>query len=83
MKTIDEAANEYSCRKDNEYEAYSGFKSGVEFAQRWIPVEEELPTDIWIVVKNDYRYAATRISSDIDMKFVKSNFTHWRTIELK
>lgn len=46
MKTIDEAASEYSCRKDNEFESYSGFKSGVEFAQRWIPVEEnEVPPD--------------------------------------
>ena len=45
MKTIDGSANEYSCRKDNEYESYMAFKSGAEFVQRWIPVEKELPED--------------------------------------
>lgn len=49
MKTIEGAAQEYSGRKEikikttwtNEREM--AFKAGVEFAQRWIPVEEELP----------------------------------------
>ena len=56
MKTKEEAAEELAnayCRKSdevidlkrsmiNEY-IYTAFKDGVEFAQRWIPVEEELP----------------------------------------
>lgn len=42
MKTIDKAAKEYLYNTDtNSY--LECFKSGVEFAQRWIPVEEELP----------------------------------------
>jgi len=45
MKTINEAAEEYSIRKENEHESYMGFESGVDFAQHWIPVEEELPED--------------------------------------
>lgn len=46
MKTIEEEAKEqanalriYSSKQDFE----KGFKAGVEFAQRWIPVEEEFP----------------------------------------
>lgn len=54
MKTIEQAAREYadSLKLDDahrvskqQFEGYaqSDFKAGVEFAQRWIPVEEELP----------------------------------------
>ena len=46
MKTIEEASNEYSKSfEDNDYtiETESAFKAGVEFAQRWISVEDELP----------------------------------------
>ena len=39
MKTIEEAAKEYS----KEPFIQIGFIVGAEFAQRWIPVEEELP----------------------------------------
>lgn len=54
MKTIEQAAEEYadslklddahrvSKQQFKEY-AQSDFKAGFEFAQRWIPVEEELP----------------------------------------
>jgi hypothetical protein len=43
MKTITEGLDE--AYKNAGHNAYfeNGFKSGVEFAQRWIPVEEELP----------------------------------------
>ena len=48
MKTIEEAAKEYGrATGDNPDKpinaGYGGFMAGVEFAQRWIPVEEELP----------------------------------------
>ena len=46
MKTIEEAARDYALsREDNDYtiETEMAFESGVEFTQRWIPVEEELP----------------------------------------
>lgn len=56
MKTIEEAAKEYSeivvlketdasLTELKEY-AQTDFKAGVEFAQRWIPVEEELPNPL-------------------------------------
>ena len=46
MKTIEEAARDYALsREDNDYtiETEMAFEAGVEFTQRWIPVEEELP----------------------------------------
>jgi len=43
MKTIKEAANE--AFNDISLGVDYLFEEGVEFAQRWIPVEEELPED--------------------------------------
>lgn len=46
MKTIEEAAilHIYDCVEKSEFDRSElSFKKGVEFAQRWIPVEEELP----------------------------------------
>lgn len=55
MKTINEAAEieaklkhgfdmeEEKYYQSNKVNVYDAFKNGVEFAQRWIPVEEELP----------------------------------------
>ena len=50
MKTIKEAAVKYSneiliAKFNNEIkkEIYDAFLDGVKFAQRWIPVEEEMP----------------------------------------
>ena len=56
MKTIEEAAENYIQSKYKEFalldiigedtsikDFRDDFKAGVEFAQRWIPVEEELP----------------------------------------
>ena len=54
MKTIEEEAKEFSntrgsqsCKSMREIEydtgRFVGFKSGIEFAQRWISVKEELP----------------------------------------
>jgi len=47
MKTMDEKAKEYGAAMGNPEKpinaTYDGFKAGVEFAQRWIPIEEELP----------------------------------------
>jgi len=49
MKTIEEAAKEFSsktyltCNEIDLNHDLDVFKAGVEFAQRWIPIEEELP----------------------------------------
>ena len=47
MKTIEQSAKEYACGKSS-YEVFrsaheADFEAGVEFAQRWISVEDELP----------------------------------------
>lgn len=51
MKTIDEAARSIEFNKGHlmsttEQIATVSFRSGVEFAQRWIPVEYEMPAKI-------------------------------------
>jgi len=53
MRTIEEAAKEYSdSLQDNEYtiETEASFANGVAFAQRWIPIDEDLPE---IVIKSE------------------------------
>jgi hypothetical protein len=46
MKTIEEAARDYTLSiEDNDYiiEPEMSFNAGVEFATKWIPVDDELP----------------------------------------
>ena len=72
------------------------FKEGVEFAQRWIPVEEELPEigeKVITKMAKDKRTSygiATRIREEweinahwIDHTFSNMTITHWRYIDLK
>ena len=91
MLNINEAAKDYSKSKSSA-EVFrcaheTDFKAGVEFAQRWISVEDELPETIYdekiflkypILVKNiDGALQVLNTFSDI------STYTHWRPIELK
>ena len=71
------------------------FKEGVEFAQRWIPIEEEEPPlYITVLVKlfNGRYFTAKYIKSskcredDVwsdGFSYYPVNDTHWRQIELK
>lgn len=64
MRTIEEENNEYVRRKygfasaEKVKETLDVFKAGVKFAQRWIPVEEELPvcceSGNWDGLRSDY-----------------------------
>ena len=104
MKSIEEAAKERAGLKknqriDDEEKYYNGhlcekyfcFKSGVEFAQRWIPVEEELPeTNEFYeskicLVKNTYgNVNVARYYSNTKLWYFNSSdfvVTHWRPIE--
>lgn len=62
MKTIEEAAKETYSYNVDEFtwisdEKREAFITGVEFAQRWIPVEEELPENSMnIESKGNYKY---------------------------
>ena len=101
MKTIEQAQEDYANNTFIEPDTYIGeiynaFKAGVEFAQRWIPVEEELPEigeKVITKMAKDKRTSygiATRIREEweinahwIDHTFSNMNITHWRPIELK
>ena len=90
MKTIEEATKdflEYRRGICTGYPPKEWFKAGVEFAQRWIPVEEELPNEMeCVLLKSEYLGS---INYDVGFlmrgKFKTKNGkpTHWRPIELK
>ena len=87
MRTVELSAIEYAQSiDDNDYtiETESAFIAGVKFAQRWIPIEEELPEKlVQVIVKLENGWCTcTWITEDGDFAFnVKP--THWRSIELK
>jgi len=86
MKTIEEAAKQYGMSRVESQTAYTSFIDGVEFAQRWISIEEELPPlYIDIVCKELSGYDCYKIfsSKERDKKIVMNGITHWRPIELK
>lgn len=57
MKTIEEAAKENATNGKYYSPAYyDAFKLGVEFAQRWIPVEEELPEQTIEINDRNFTY---------------------------
>ena len=89
MKSIEEAAKEYELYSMNNLSG--AFKAGVSFAQRWIPVEEELPETNEFeesricLIKNRYAIDIGRYYSNKKRWFLSSsNFkvTHWRYVEL-
>ena len=103
MKTIEEAAKEYAKDKylyipDMVFQCENHFEAGVEFAQRWIPVEEELPE------VGDVVLVRTRIGKVLTCEMYipedclgnvlgekewcgsynfKQAVTHWRPVNLK
>lgn len=107
MKTIEEAANEcantYVKGYRDSYPANEGdfidvFEAGVEFAQRWIPVEEELPEVGRIVLVKTKINKVTTCEMYIPKDYLgnilgekewaasynfKQAITHWRPIDLK
>ena len=97
MKKIEEVAKEFS--EKSVWACPISFKAGVEFAQRWISVEEELPevknhgfSDL-VLTKNSYdnimleRYdSESKKFNGIRYDCINNNdgqVTHWRPIELK
>ena len=95
MLTIEQALDEaYKNAGSNAYFG-NGFRAGVEFAQRWISVEEEEPPlYITVLVKlfNGRFFTAKYIKSSKCREddvwsdgffYYPVNDTHWRPIELK
>ena len=101
MKTIEEAAKEAAvCANCNKKAIFcklctprNRFIEGVAFAQQWIDVKDELPTNQDIVLlKSDKDCYATAYLHDNKDGFILygddayiefGNITHWRPIELK
>lgn len=96
MKTINEAAKKYAEPRSSaeifRRSHIADFMAGVEFAQRWIPVEEELPNkEIQVLYKNSIGEIGTAFYSQVYQNTywignngkLKNKITHWRPIELK
>ena len=102
MKTIKEAAHEYFRKAQLGLEnpgSESGFIAGVEFAQRWISVEDELPEDenkesdfsVCVLAKDMhgktmsayYHFQKRSFYSNAFSKSELIGITHWRPIKLK
>ena len=95
-RRVFEAARWDTLQVGNTDDCIEMFEAGVQFAQRWIPVEEELPEigeKVITKMTKDKRTSygiATRIREEwginshwIDHTFSNMTITHWRPIELK
>lgn len=99
MKTINEETKEFI--DSFKYERYADklialcFKAGVNFAQRWIPVDEELPEGIAILMiencnidvvvgyyQNGKWICRLFVPTGISDFEINDKVTHWRPIEL-
>ena len=91
MKTIEQAAKEFRAEfmaDGSHLERCSdvSFKAGVEFAQRWIPVEEELPEENEVVLVKGVIYSLALYKGgkfNPDFMLKHEDVTHWRPIKLK
>lgn len=96
MKTIEEAAKKYSELFEHKEAHRISFLNGVEFAQRWIPVEEDLPkaddfsVNIEMKLDNNVVLSGYLFADGDFMAYDQDGFgnkitkkvTHWRPIEL-
>ena len=88
MKTIEEEAIDFNDSHVNGHHPQKWvsdiFKAGVDFAQRWISIDEELPPvsqQVIVKLKNNW-HACTWLLGDGTFAYnVKP--THWRYIDLK
>jgi hypothetical protein len=83
MKTIKQSAEEYANRTDkaNAEWVMKDFLAGVEFAQRWISVGEELPEEI-----STFNHGSLYVLIKTDIEFIRiAKYEHrkkqWITIE--
>ena len=92
MKTVSEAAKEYAEKAVPQFEtpesviltkAYNiGFAAGVEFAQQWHSVDDELPRSSGLVViKDEYNIINSAFYEDGRFIGAFSTVKYWRPIE--
>ena len=92
MKTILEAAEEFSSKelpRVSRELLFNGFINGAEFAQRWIPVEEELPSNVSSILVRNSDFSPIRSTALYqdgkfypDFLLTHDQVTHWRPIEI-
>ena len=84
MKTIEQASMDYALsREDNDYIIETGmaFEAGVEFAQRWIPVEEGLPeVGDMVLTKMEKRHGDTLVQNYYSTATRLENQGEWQTV---
>lgn len=96
MKTIEDAALDYSDKHKHKINGSGfilrgAFRAGVEFAQRWVSVEEKHPPlGVPVICKysmfgKEYHWTGTFYTEERVMHFIKKHLmiTHWRLIEFK
>ena len=86
---IEKAGKQYADLRDraNWVRNKAVFITGANFANqvweektRWKSTSEEIPFNKWLIVKNADTYAAARVAGEIDLKFIRANFTHWKEV---
>lgn len=97
MKRIEQASNEYAGITDDKFhncshiyspnDMSSAFEAGVEFAQRWIPIEEELPhVNIDVLLMDENKSTVIGFLNKYGVFQVdrpKGKITHWRKINIE
>ena len=85
MKTIEDAAGHYanSCLyNDCITEREESFKAGAEFAQRWIPVDEELPEiGEQVLAKKELRHGDTWVQNFYSIVTRMTPSGEWEGVE--
>ena len=91
MQTVKEAAKENAEKywvSHSRYKSYiASFNAGVEFAQKWIPVEEELPEErVFVLCQNPFSaFVASFHGKEKGFRIPNAEgeykVTHWRPIE--
>ena len=87
MQTVNEGLNKaYKEAGQNAYFG-NGFMLGVDFAQRWIPVEDELPEErVFVLCQNPFSaFVASFHGKEKGFRIPNAEgeykVTHWRPIE--
>lgn len=91
MQTVKEAAKENAEKywvSDSRYKSsIASFNAGVEFAQKWIPVEDELPEErVFVLCQNPFSaFVASFHGKEKGFRIPNAEgeykVTHWRPIE--
>lgn len=81
MKTIEQVGNEAYLKAGHNAYFVNGFRAGVEFAQRWIPVEEELPeVGEMVLTKMEKRHGDTWVQNYYSTATRLENQGEWQTV---